>query len=160
MAEQSYSLCVAFQMACEQISLSVTLHMFSVALPLPYLGTMSSGEAEAVVTLGFWQLAVAAAAAASFKADVDTVALSVRGACARLVLGTPRRRLLLFPSRTWEVALAVAVLAGWVVPLFLLIAEVELVVLQGWSRAAFEVVVGGAGAAGDGDAVLERCKPL
>lgn len=120
-----------------------------------HLGTMSSGEAEAVVTLGFWQLTVAAWA--SFKADVDTVALSVRGAWTRLAAGTPRRRLLLlFPSRTWVVAALVVVLAGWAVPLLLL---VELVV-QGWSRAGVGVVVGGAGAAGEGDAVLERCKPL
>lgn len=119
---------------------------------------MSSGEAEAVVTLGFWQLAVAAWA--SFKADVDTVALSVRGAWTRLAVGTPRRRLLLFPSRTWVVAVAalVVVLAGWAVPLLLLVELV--VVVQGWSRAGVGVEVGGAGAAGEGDAVLERCKPL
>lgn len=118
---------------------------------------MSSGEAEAVVTLGFWQLA--AAAWASFKADVDMVVLSVRGVGMRLVAGTLSRRLLLFPSRTWVVVLVVVVLAGWVVPLLLLVADVELVV-QGWSEAGVVVAVGGAGVAGDGDAVLERCKPL
>lgn len=43
----------------------------------------------------------------------------------------------------------------------LLLVEVELVVVvQGWSEAGVVVAVGGAGAAGDGDAVLERCKPL
>lgn len=55
------------------------------------------------------------------------------------------------------------VLTGWAVPLLLLVAGVELVVvvvLQGWSRAGVGVEVGGAGAAGEGDAVLERCKPL
>lgn len=120
---------------------------------------MSSGEAEAVVTLGFWQLA--AAAWASFKADVDMVVLSVRGVGMRLVAGTLSRRLLLFPSRTWVVVLVVVVLAGWVVPLLLLVADVELVVVvQGWSEAGVVVAVGGAGVAGDGDAVLERCKPL
>lgn len=121
---------------------------------------MSSGEAEAVVTLGFWQLA--AAAWASFKADVDMVVLSVRDVGMRLVAGTLSRRLLLFPSRTWVVVLVVVVLAGWVVPLLLLVADVELVVVvvQGWSEAGVVVAVGGAGVAGDGDAVLERCKPL
>lgn len=49
---------------------------------------------------------------------------------------------------------AVVVLAGWAVPLLLLVA------VQGWSEAGVGVVVGGAGAAGEGDAVLERCKPL
>lgn len=61
-------------------------------------------------------------------------------------------------------AAAVVVLAaagGWAVPLLLLVAEVELVVVvQGWSRAGVGAAVGGAGAAGEGDAVLERCKPL
>lgn len=42
---------------------------------------------------------MAVAAWASFKADVDTEVLSVRGACTRLPVGTPRRRLLV-PSRT------------------------------------------------------------
>lgn len=125
-----------------------------------HLGTMSSGEAEAVVTLGFWQLAVAAAAWASFKADVDMVVLSVRGAWTRLPVGTPRRWLLLFPSRTWVVAVVVVVLAGWAVPLLVLVAELLVVVVQGWSEAGVGVEVGGAGAAGEGDAVLERCKPL
>ena len=113
---------------------------------------MSSGEAEVVVTLGFWQLAVAWV---NFKADVDMVVLSVRTAWTRLPVGAPRRRLL-FPSRTWVVA--VLALAGWAVPLLLLVELV--VVVQGWSRAGVEEVVGGAGAAGDGDTVLERCKPL
>lgn len=46
-------------------------------------------------------------------------------------------------------------------PLLLLVADVELVVVvQGWSEAGVVVAVGGAGVAGDGDAVLERCKPL
>lgn len=111
---------------------------------------MSRGEAEAVVTLGFWQLAVVWA---NFKADVDTVALSVRGVWTRLPTGMPSRRVLLFPSRTW------VALAGWAVPLLLLVAEVALVV-EGWSMVAVGVAVGGAGAAGEGDTVLERCKPL
>lgn len=136
--------------------LLMSFHWFHI---YSHLGTMSSGEAEAVVTLGFWQLA-AAAAWASFKADVDMVALSVRGAWTRLPVGTPRRRLLLFPSRTWVVAVVVVVLAGWAVPLLLLVAEAELVVVHGWSKPGVGVVVGGAGAAGEGDAVLERCKPL
>lgn len=118
----------------------------------PHLGTMSSGEAVAAVTLGFWQLTVA-----SFKADVDTAALRVRGTWTRLPVGTPIRRLL-FPSRTWVVGVVV-VGVGWAVPL-LLAANVELVVVQGWSEAGVGVVVGGAGAAWEGDAVLERCKPL
>lgn len=118
---------------------------------------MSSGEAEAVVTLGFWQLAVAWA---NFKAGVDMVVLSVRGLWTRLPVGTPRRRLLLFPSKTWVVVVLV-VLAGWAVPLLLLVAEVTLVVVEeGWSMLGVCVEVGGAGAAGDGDTVLERCKPL
>lgn len=45
-------------------------------------------------------------------------------------------------------------------PLLVLVAELLLVVVQGWSEAGVGVVVGGAGAAGEGDAVLERCKPL
>lgn len=53
----------------------------------------------------------------------------------------------------------VGVVVGWAVPL-LLVANVELVVVQGWSEAGVVVVVGGAGAAWEGDAVLERCKPL
>lgn len=56
--------------------------------------------------------------------------------------------------------LVVVVLAGWAVPLLLLVAEVELVVVQGWSKAGVGVEVGGAGVAGEGDTVLERCKPL
>lgn len=116
-----------------------------------HLGTISSGEAEAVVTLGFWQLALA-----NFKADVDMEVLSVRGAWTRFPVGTPRRRLLL-PRRTWVVA--VLLLAGWALPLLLLLAEAELVV-QGWSKVGVGEVAGGAGVAGDGDTVLERCKPL
>lgn len=58
-------------------------------------------------------------------------------------------------------AAAGVVLTGWAVPLLLLAAElVEVVVVPGWSRAGEGVEVGGAGAAGEGDAVLERCKPL
>lgn len=58
-------------------------------------------------------------------------------------------------------AAAGVVLTGWAVPLLLLAAElVVVVVVQGWSRAGVGVEVGGAGVAGDGDAVLERCKPL
>lgn len=49
-------------------------------------------------------------------------------------------------------------------PLLLLVAGVELVVVvvaaQGWSEAGDGLEVGGARAAGEGDAVLERCKPL
>lgn len=56
-------------------------------------------------------------------------------------------------------AVAGVALTGWAVPL-LLVAEELVVVVQGWSRAAVGVEVGGAGAAGEGDAVLERCKPL
>lgn len=56
------------------------------------------------------------------------------------------------------VAALVVVLAGWVVPLLLLVELV--VVVQGWSRADVGVELGGAGAAGEGDTVLERCKPL
>lgn len=57
-------------------------------------------------------------------------------------------------------AAVLVVLAGWVVPLLLLVAEVELVVVEGWSKAELGVVVEGAGAASDGETVLERCKPL
>lgn len=58
------------------------------------------------------------------------------------------------------VAVVVVVLAGWAVPLLVLVAELLVVVVQGWSEAGVGVEVGGAGAAGEGDAVLERCKPL
>lgn len=54
---------------------------------------------------------------------------------------------------------AVLLLAGWALPLLLLLAEAELVV-QGWSKVGVGEVAGGAGVAGDGDTVLERCKPL
>ena len=53
------------------------------------------------------------------------------------------------------VVFVVVVLAGWVVPLLLLVAEL---VVQGWRKADVWVLVSGAGAAGD--AVLERFKPL
>lgn len=52
----------------------------------------------------------------------------------------------------------VVVLAGWAVPLLFLAAEV--VVVEGWSKVEVRVVVGGAGVAGNGDVVLDRCKPL
>lgn len=55
---------------------------------------------------------------------------------------------------------AIVVLAGWAVPLLLLVEEVELVVVQGWRDMGVGVVRGGAVAAGEGDAVLARCKPL
>lgn len=32
--------------------------------------------------------------------------------------------------------------------------------VEGWSKLGVGLEVGGAGAAGDGDTVLERCKPL
>lgn len=57
-------------------------------------------------------------------------------------------------------AAAGVVLTGWAVPLLLAAELVVVVVVQGWSRAGVGVEVGGAGVAGDGDAVLERCKPL
>lgn len=50
-------------------------------------------------------------------------------------------------------------LAGRAVPLLLLVAVVALVA-EGWSKWGGGLEVGGAGAAGDGDTVLERCKPL
>lgn len=53
----------------------------------------------------------------------------------------------------------IVVLVGWAVPL-LLVEEVELVVVQGWRVRGVGVVMGGAVAAGEGDAVLARCKPL
>lgn len=53
----------------------------------------------------------------------------------------------------------IVVLAGWAVPLLLLVEEVELVV-HGWRETGVEVVMGGAVAAGEGDTVLARCKPL
>lgn len=53
----------------------------------------------------------------------------------------------------------IVVLVGWAVPL-LLVEEVELVVVQGWTVMGVGVVRGGAVAAGEGDAVLARCKPL
>lgn len=130
--------------------------MFLQVQRVPHLGTMSRGDAEAVATLGFWQLAVAAWA--SFKADVDMVVPSVRGAWMRFPGGIPRRRLLLFPNRTW-VEVALVALAGWAVPLLLLVVEPR-VVEQGCSKADVGIAVWGAGAAGDGDAVLESGKLL
>lgn len=53
----------------------------------------------------------------------------------------------------------IVVLVGWAVPL-LLVEEAELVVEQGWRVMGVGVVMGGAVAAGEGDAVLARCKPL
>lgn len=51
--------------------------------------------------------------------------------------------------------------AGWAVPLLLLAEEVELVVVvQGWRETGVGLLMGGAVAAGEGDAVLARCKPL
>lgn len=55
---------------------------------------------------------------------------------------------------------AIVVLVGWAVPLLLLVEEAELVVVQGWRETGVGVVMGGAVAAGEGDAVLARCKPL
>lgn len=57
------------------------------------------------------------------------------------------------------VAVVIVVLVGWAVPL-LLVEEAELVVVQGWRVMGVGVVMGGAAAAGEGDAVLARCKPL
>lgn len=57
------------------------------------------------------------------------------------------------------VVVLVEVLAGWAVPLLLLVAEVEVVVVLGCRKAGLGVVEGVAGAAGDGDAVLGS-KPL
>lgn len=54
----------------------------------------------------------------------------------------------------------IVVLVGWAVPLLLLVEEVELVVVQGWRDTGVGVAMGGAVAAGEGDAVLARCKPL
>lgn len=58
------------------------------------------------------------------------------------------------------VAAAMVVLVGWAVPLLLLVEEVELVVVQGCRETGVGLVMGGAVAAGEGDAVLARCKPL
>lgn len=55
---------------------------------------------------------------------------------------------------------AIVVLVGWAVPLLLLVEDMELVVVQGWRDMGVGVVMGGAVAAGEGDAVLARCKPL
>lgn len=57
------------------------------------------------------------------------------------------------------VVVVIVVLVGWAVPLLLVEVE-ELVVVQGWRVRGVGVVMGGAVAAGEGDAVLARCKPL
>lgn len=59
-------------------------------------------------------------------------------------------------------ALVVVGPAWWAVPLLLLMLQggVALVALPGCREAALDRVAGGAGAAREGEAVLERCKPL
>lgn len=55
---------------------------------------------------------------------------------------------------------AIVVLVGWAVPLLVLVEEAELVVVQGWRDTGVGAAMGGAVAAGEGEAVLARCKPL
>lgn len=58
------------------------------------------------------------------------------------------------------VVIVVLALAGWAVPLLLLVEEEVELVVHGWRETGVDVVMGGAVAAGEGDAVLARCKPL